>query len=70
MHVFENEVNYNNPVLDKSFDFRFRIIKFYLHVGRRNKNIQSILKQILRCGTSVGANITEAQSAVTKKRFY
>ncbi len=69
MRVFEKGVNYNNPVLEKSFDFGVRIIKFYLHVGRRNKNIQSILKQILRCGTSIGANITEAQSAVTKKDF-
>jgi four helix bundle protein len=69
MLVSEKEVKYSNPVLEKSFKFGVRIIKFYLYMGKENKNIQSLLKQILRSGTSLGANITEAQSAVTKKDF-
>jgi four helix bundle protein len=69
MFVSEKEVKYSNPVLDKSFEFGERIIKFYLYMGKKNKNVQSLLRQILRSRTSIGANITEAQSAVTKKDF-
>jgi four helix bundle protein len=69
MFVSEKEVKYSNPVLEKSFEFGVRIVRFYLYLGKKNKNIQSLLKQILRSGTSIGANITEAQSAVTKKDF-
>ena len=69
MFVSKKEVKYSNPVLEKSFEFGVRIVRFYLYLGKKNKNIQSLLKQILRSGTSIGANITEAQSAVTKKDF-
>lgn len=35
----------------------------------KNRNVEPLLKQLLRSGTSIGANITEAQSAYTKKDF-
>lgn len=69
MFVSEKEVKYSNPVLEKNFKFGVRIIRFYLYMGKKDKNVQSLLRQILRSGTSIGANITEAQSAVTKKDF-
>jgi len=69
MFVSEKEVKYSNPVLEKNFKFGVRIIRFYLYMGKKDKNVQSLLRQILISGTSIGANITEAQSAVTKKDF-
>ena len=67
--VQEKEIKYGNPIVDKSFNFSVRIVRFYLFLLKRNKNIEPLLKQLLRCGTSIGANVTEAQSAVTKKDF-
>ncbi len=58
-----------NVIVEKSFNFSVRIVKFYLILIKRNKVVEPLLKQLLRSGTSIGANITEAQSAVTKKDF-
>lgn len=67
--VFEKSQPYGNTVLEKSFDFSVRIIKLYKHIKRKDKDIEPLLKQFLRSGTSIGANITEAQGAITKKDF-
>jgi four helix bundle protein len=69
MFVFEKSVKYGNAVLEKSFDFSIRIIKLYEYLIKKNRNVEPLLKQFLRSGTSIGANITEAQSAYTKKDF-
>jgi four helix bundle protein len=69
MFVFEKEVKYGNAVLEKSFKFSIRIVKLYEYLINKNRNVETLLKQLLRSGTSIGANITEAQSAYTKKDF-
>jgi len=69
MFVFEKEVKYGNVVLEKSFKFSIRIVRLFEHLIKNNRNIEPLLKQLLRSGTSIGANITEAQSAYTKKDF-
>ena len=56
-----------NPILDKSFQFSLRIIELYKFL-RENKEFV-ISKQLLRCGTSIGANVNESISAQTKKDF-
>ena len=57
-----------NPVADKSFKFAVRIVNLYKHMIREHK--QYVLsKQILRCGTSIGANIAEAQRAQSTADF-
>ncbi len=50
-----------NPVLEKSFDFALLIIEFaeLLEEGRK----YVIARQLLKSGTSMGANIREAQSS-------
>jgi len=68
-NVFEKSQPYGNAVLEKSFNFSVRIIKLYKHIIRKDKDIEPLLKQFLRSGTSIGANITEAQGAITKKDF-
>ena len=58
----------NNTIIDKSYKFSLRIIKLYKYL-KENKNESILSKQILRCGTSIGANVNEAQSAVSKSDF-
>lgn len=67
--VNEKSQPYKNAVLEKSFNFSIRIIKLYKHIKQKDRDIEPLLKQVLRSGTSIGANITEAQSAYTKKDF-
>ncbi len=58
-----------NAVVDKSKKFALRIIKLYQYLTE-TKNEYVMSKQILRCGTSVGANIREAIRAQSKPDFY
>lgn len=56
-----------NPILDKLFQFSLKIIELYkLLIGRKEFIIS---KQLLRCGTSIGANVNESIAAQTKKDF-
>ena len=56
-----------NIVLKKSFDFALKIIELYKLLKEHKEFV--ISKQLLRCGTSIGANIEEANAAQTKKDF-
>ena len=56
-----------NEILDVSFEFALLIIEFSEKLEELRKYV--IAKQILRSGTSVGANIYEAQSAESKEDF-
>ena len=57
-----------NAVKEKSFEFAVRIIKLYKHLTN-NKQEHVLSKQLLRSGTSVGANICEAEQAQSKADF-
>ena len=48
-----------NIIQDKSFLFAVRIINLYKHLITKKKEFV-LSKQILRCGTSIGANIEES----------
>jgi four helix bundle protein len=52
---------------NKSFDFALHIIQLYKELIKQNEYILS--KQLLRSGTSIGANVREASSAESKKDF-
>jgi four helix bundle protein len=57
-----------NVVLEKSFEFAVRIINLYKHLSfKLNEKVLS--KQILRSGTSIGANIEEAVGSISEKEF-
>jgi len=56
-----------NVIVDKSYQFALRIIKVYKYLTDKKEFVLS--KQLLRSGTSIGANITEAQEAISKKEF-
>ena len=55
-------------VEEKSFRFAIRIVKLYKHL-RVSKNEFVLTKQLLRSGTSIGANIAEAQQAQSRADF-
>lgn len=57
-----------NPLKDKSFQFALRIIKLYKYLTIEKKEYIMCI-QLLRSGTSVGANIREAQNAQSKADF-
>ena len=57
-----------NIVLEKSFDFAIRIVDVYKHLCNSQKEYV-LSKQLLRSGTSIGANINEAQAAQSKNDF-
>ncbi|MEW6507318.1 MAG: four helix bundle protein [Bacteroidota bacterium] len=69
MKIFEKHVEYGNPILDKSFKFSSRVVKFYLIKIKDEYHLKDLFKQFLRCGTSIGANIAESQEAASKKDF-
>lgn len=58
----------SNPLKDKSFQFALRIVKLYKFFIKDKKEFV-LSKQLLRSGTSIGANIREAQNAQSKADF-
>jgi four helix bundle protein len=52
----------------KSRDFAIRIIRLYKFLTTEKKEFV-LSKQLLRSGTNIGANIREAQNAISKKEF-
>ncbi|MEO6729045.1 MAG: four helix bundle protein [Candidatus Dojkabacteria bacterium] len=56
-----------NIILDKSYSFSIQIVQLYKVLISNKEYVLS--KQLLRCGTSVGANIYEAQGSISKKEF-
>jgi len=55
-------------VQNKSEEFAVRVVKLYQHMCDTYHSYE-LFRQILRCGTSVGANIAEAEYAISKKDF-
>ena len=58
----------HNEVKEKSLAFAKRIVNAYRYLCEE-KNEYVLSKQFLRSGTSIGANVTEAQYASSKKDF-
>ena len=58
----------DNIIAEKSFKFALRIIKLFQYL--RNKKVEKDLcLQLLRSGTSVGANIEEGIGGSSRKDF-
>ena len=55
-------------ILTKCMDFAVRIVRLRQYL-KDEKQEYDISKQLLRSGTSIGANLTEAQSAISDKDF-
>lgn len=57
-----------NLLQEKSFEFASNIVLFYNNYSKTHKD-NTISKQLLRSGTSIGANINEAQYGNSKSDF-
>lgn len=58
----------DNVILEKTFQFSLRIIKLHLYL--KEKKVDNALSlQLLRSGTSIGANVEEAMGGSSKKDF-
>lgn len=58
----------DNIVKDKSEKFAIRIVNLYKYLSESKKE-KILSKQILRSGTSIGANLAEAECAISKNDF-
>ena len=56
-----------NPIRDRSFAFALSIVRLYQHLKNAREFV--ISKQLLRSGTSIGANIEEATAAASRRDF-
>ena len=58
----------NNVIKKKTFDFAVRIVKLYKYLVEEKKEY-TLGRQILRSGTSIGANVEEGAGGYTRKDF-
>ena len=52
----------DNVIENKSFDFAIRVVNLYKHLSVEKKEL-ILSKQLLRSGTSIGANVAEGERA-------
>ena len=57
-----------NAAVEKSFEFAVRIVNLYKYMTREHREY-TLSKQLLRCGTSIGANVAEAQRGQSRADF-
>lgn len=62
-----NERYIDNPIIRLSFDFALQMIDFSERLNKSGHYIVS--KQLLKSGTSIGANVREAQNGESKNDF-
>lgn len=58
----------NSIIQSKTYQFSIRIIHFYKYLIKQEREF-ILSKQILRSGTSIGANVEEALGGQSKKDF-
>ena len=63
----ENGELKTNIIKNKTFEFSLKIIKVYKYLNEKKEFVLS--KQLLRSGTSIGANVVEALDGISKKDF-
>jgi four helix bundle protein len=56
-------------ICDRAFEFACRIVKLCDCMSKRGFGAYHISKQLIRCGTSIGANAEEAQEGQTKADY-
>lgn len=59
----------DNVIQQKSYAFAVRIVKVYQYLCDEKREF-TLSKQLLRCGTSVGANVEEAIGGQSDKDFF
>jgi hypothetical protein len=57
-------------ICDRAFEFAVRVVKLCDRLADRGFGARHIAKQLVRCGTSIGANSEEAQEGQTKADYH
>ena len=57
-----------NIIVSKSYNFAIEIVSLYKFLTE-NKREFVLSKQVLRSGTSIGANMADAQGSISKREF-
>lgn len=57
-------MNQNNVTYDKAYQFAIRIVNSYKYLMTEKKEF-ILSKQLMRSGTSIGANVAEANGAIS-----
>ena len=65
---YEVKESSGNLMMEKSFLFALRIVKLYQHLSEKKKEFV-LSKQVLRSGTSIGANLEESRGAQSSPDF-
>ena len=58
----------DKAIQERSFQFAIRIVNLYKYLQAEKKEYV-LAKQLLRCGTSIGANVAESQQAQSRADF-
>lgn len=58
----------NNVILEKTYQFSIKIVLLCKRLTNEKREY-TLSKQLLRCGTSIGANAEEAVGGISKKDF-
>jgi four helix bundle protein len=61
-------MNNRNTIKDKTYAFAVRTVNMYKHLNADKKEF-ILSKQVLRSGTSIGANVQESDAAISKAEF-
>jgi len=67
--IIKRESILSKKVKDLSFEFAVRVVKFCNRLFAESRFNYPIIQQLLKSGTSIGANIEEANAAQSKKDF-
>lgn len=59
----------NQNIEERTFAFSTQLLKFYKETYKQDIAMQIILRQLIRAGTSIGANTTEGRASSSKKDF-
>ena len=59
----------NNVIVEKSYAFAIRVVNCYKYLYTEKKEFV-LFKQLLRSGTSIGANVEEAVGGQSRKDFF
>jgi four helix bundle protein len=67
---FESPAGMTHSIIcDRAFQFAVRVVKLCDRLAERGFGARHIAKQLVRCGTSIGANSEEAQEGQTKADY-
>jgi len=65
----EHQRHFPQNIRARTFDFACRIVKLHQYLYKKGGTERAIGSQVLRSGTSIGANLEEANAGQTKRDF-